>query len=95
MRTMLPMTRPEPRELDAASDLLSRLAREHGLANLRHGADPGEIVADVDADRGYFAVVAFEDAVEGRLGWRPDVVPSDALGARPSGPIGAGDTHAA
>jgi hypothetical protein len=92
---MLSMTRPEPSELDAASDLLSRLAREHGLASLRHGADPGEIIADVDADRGYFAVVAFEDAVEGRLGWRPDVVPSGALGAHPAGQIGAGDTHTA
>jgi hypothetical protein len=92
---MLSMTRPEPRELDAASDLLSRLAREHGLASLRHGADPGEIIADVDADRGYFAVVAFEDAVEGRLGWRPDVVPSGARGACPAGQIGAGDTHTA
>lgn len=75
--------RPEPEELDLASDLLWRLADEHGLSGLRFGSEPGELVADVGSDRTYFDVAAFEDAVEARLGWRPTVVSSGAPGARP------------
>jgi hypothetical protein len=94
-RTMNLMARPSARDLDAASVLLSRLAREHGLSNLRHGADPGEIVAELEDERSYFAVIAFEDAVEGHLGWRPDVVPAGAPGARPGRRGGAGGAHVA
>ncbi len=75
--------RPEPEELDLAADLLGRLADDHGLSGLRHGSEPGELVADVGVDRTYFDIVAFEDDVEARLGWRPAVVPSGAPGARP------------
>lgn len=75
--------RPEGEELDLAADLLGRLADEHGLSRLRHGSEPGELVADVGAERTYFDVVAFEDDVEARLGWRPAVVSSGAPGARP------------
>jgi len=75
--------------LDAAHELLERLAGEHGLSQLRHGDEFGEIVAVVAAGRGYFDVVAFEDAFEGRLGWRPDVVSAAAPGARPGRPVGA------
>ena len=95
MRTMTLMTRPTAHDLDAASVLLNRLAREHGLSNLRHGADPGEIVADLEGERSYFAVIAFEDAVEGRVGWRPDAVPAGAPGARPGRLVGADGTHVA
>jgi hypothetical protein len=86
---------PETADLDGASDLLARLAATHGLTNLRHGSESGEIVADVDQGRSYFDVVAFEVEVEGRLGWRPDVVPSGAPGARPGQPVGAGGRSAA
>ncbi len=41
------MTRPEAVQLDAAHELLERLAGEHGLSHLRHGDEFGEIVADV------------------------------------------------
>lgn len=89
------MVRPDEHELDAAHQLLSRFASEHGLSDLRHGERPGEVIARVDAGRTYFDVVAFEDDVEGRLGWRPDVVPSGAPDARPGRPIRAVGTHAA
>ncbi len=75
--------RPEVEELDLAADLLGRLADEHGLSSLRHGSEAGELVADVGAERTYFDVIAFEDEVEARLGWRPAVVSSGAPGARP------------
>lgn len=83
------MTRPDPTQLDTAAELLQRLAAEHGLSNLRHGDEFGEVIADVADGRSYFDVVTFEDAVEGRLGWRPNVVPSAASGARPGRPVGA------
>ena len=83
------MIRPEPAQLDAAHELLARLAGEHGLSQLRHGDEFGEIVAVVADGRTYFDVVAFEDAVEGRLGWRPDVVSAAAPGARPGRAVGA------
>lgn len=89
------MIRPEERQLDAAQELLSRFAHERGLSNLRHGDGPGQVVVDVDAGRTYFDVVAFEDDVEGRMGWRPDAVPSGAPAARPGRPVGAPETHAA
>ena len=41
-----------------STDLLGRLAHYHGLSNLRHGSEPGELVADVGGDRTYFDVVA-------------------------------------
>ena len=88
------MRRPEPEELDLAADLLWRLAGEHGLASLQVGSEPGELVADVGSDRTYFDVVAFEDDVEARLGWRPAVVPSGAPGARPGSRL-VRRTHAA
>ena len=88
------MRRPEPEELDLATGLLGRLAHDHGLSNLRHGSEPGELVADVGGDRTYFDVVAFEDDVEARLGWRPAVVPSGAAGARPGSKLER-RTHAA
>lgn len=83
------MTKPEATQLDAAHELLERLAGEHGLSHLRHGDEFGEVVADVAEGRTYFDVVAFEEAVEGRLGWRPSVVSSAAPGTRPGRPIGA------
>jgi len=83
------MIRPEPAQVDAARALLERLAAVHGLSQLRHGDEFGEIVAVVAAGRTYFDVVAFEDAVEGRLGWRPDVVSAAAPGACPGRAVGA------
>jgi hypothetical protein len=83
------MTRPEQSAIDAAHQLLERLATGHGLCNLRHGDEVGEVVADVQESRSYFDVVAFEEDVEGRLGWRPNVVSSAAPGARPGRRIGA------
>ena len=83
------MRRPETVQLDAAHELLERLAAVHGLSQLRHGDEFGEVVADVADGRSYFDVVAFEEAVEGRLGWRPNVVSSAAPGARPGRPVGA------
>lgn len=83
------MVKPTEHELDAAHELLGRLASEHGLLNLRHGDEFGEVVADVSEGRSYFDVVAFEEAVEGRLGWRPNVVSSGAPGARPGRPVRA------
>lgn len=79
----LVIRRPELEDLDVAADLLWRLADEHGLSGLRFGSEPGEVVVDVGSDRTYFDVVAFEDDVEARLGWRPAVVSSGAPGARP------------
>jgi hypothetical protein len=83
------MMRAEQSEIDAAQQLLERLASGHGLSNLRHGDEVGEIVADVQEGRSYFDVVAFEEEVEGRLGWRPNVVSSAAPGARPDRRVGA------
>jgi len=83
------MVRPEPAQVDAARALLERLAAVHGLSQLRHGDEFGEIVAVVAEGRTYFDVVAFEDAVEGRVGWRPDVVSAAAPGARPGRAVGA------
>lgn len=88
------MTRPEAAQLDAAHELLERLAAEHGLSHLRHGDEFGEVVAEVAEGRGYFDVVAFEEAVEGRLGWRPNVVSSAAPGAQPGRPVGAASSVA-
>jgi hypothetical protein len=86
--------RPERRELEAASELLWRLAASHGLSDLHLGEDPGELVAAVGGDRTYFDIVAFEGEVESRLGWRPMVVPSSAPGARPGAKL-AGHSSAA
>ncbi len=88
------MTKPEAAQLDAAHELLKRLAAEHGLSHLRHGDEFGEVVADVAEGRSYFDVVAFEDAVEGRLGWRPNMVSSAASGARSGRPVGAANNVA-
>lgn len=79
------MTRPEAVQLDAAHELLERLAAVHGRSHLRHGDEFGEVVANVADGRSYFDVVAFE----GRLGWRPSVVSSAAPAARPVRPLGA------
>ena len=68
---------------------MERIAADHGLSNLRHGDEFGEVVADVADARSYFDVIAFEEAVEGRLGWRPNVVSAAAPGARPGRPVGA------
>jgi hypothetical protein len=75
--------RPSSDELDAAAQLLLHLAAEKGLSNLHIGDDPGELVVTVEPSRTYFDIVAFEDEVESRLGWRPAVVPATAPGARP------------
>lgn len=81
--------RPSREELDTAHELLERLAGEHGLSNLRHGARDGQVVADVAPGRTMFDVVAFEEAVSGRLGWRPDVISSGAPAAAGAGrPVG-------
>lgn len=89
------LNRPETNELDAAHELLAHFADKHGLVNLRHGDGLGQVIADVAAGRTYFDVVAFELDVEGRMGWRPDVVPSGAPAAKPGRPIGSADTSAA
>ena len=86
--------RPARKELETAAELLWRLATTHGLSELHLGENPGELVATVADDRTYFDIVAFEDEVESRLGWRPAVVPSSAPGARP-GPKLAGRISAA
>jgi|GEM_PF-2346697 len=83
---MTPPDRPSDEELQQAASLLGDLAGRHGLANLRLG-DPGQLVVDVAEDRTYFDVVAFEDAVEATLGWRPDVIPSGAEAPNPRGPV--------
>lgn len=85
---------PEPAELEAAAELLRRLAAEHGLSDLRLGAVPGQLVAAVAEDRTYFDVVAFQDEAESWLGWRPILVPASAPGARP-GPTLGGHASAA
>jgi predicted methyltransferase len=89
-----PMELPTVAEIDAASEFLRALAREHGLSNLRHGSEPGQIVVDVDPGRGYFDVVRFIDDVEDQLGFRSYVVVASAPAARPGRPIGS-DTHVA
>lgn len=76
----------------AAADLLGKLAAGHGLENLRLGDEPGELVVDVGEQRTYFDVVAFEDEVEARLGWRPAVVSSGAPGVRPGPQLGRAHT---
>ncbi|MGH9071628.1 MAG: hypothetical protein ACRDX8_10800 [Acidimicrobiales bacterium] len=85
---------PEPGVLEAAAELLWRLAAEHGLSDLRLGAVPGQLVAAVAEDRTYFDIVAFQDEAESWLGWRPVLVPASAPGARPGAPLG-GDVSAA
>jgi hypothetical protein len=75
--------RPNVQELEAAAELLWRLAADHGMSNLHVAQDPGELVVAVGEGRTYFDIAAFEDEVESRLGWRPSVVPSSAPGARP------------
>jgi hypothetical protein len=90
------MRRPTADELDTANEMLVAVAREHGLANLRHGEQPGELVVDVDDRRDYFDV-AFMDDVEGRVGFRPDVLSSGAPAAcsgRSVGSAGTGVPHA-
>ena len=84
------MRRPHRHEIQAAVGLLQRLASDHGLSNLRHGARAGQIVADIAEDRSLFDLVEFELAVEGLVGWRPDVVSSGAPGANPGSVIDAG-----
>ncbi|MGH9064934.1 MAG: hypothetical protein ACRD0L_13360 [Acidimicrobiales bacterium] len=79
---------PKRGELEAAADLLWRLAAEHGLSDLRLGESPGQLVAAVAEDRTYFNIVAFQDEVESWLGWRPMLVPASAPGARPGRPLG-------
>jgi hypothetical protein len=74
--------RPTRAQLEAAAEMLWRLASLRGLSNLRLGQDPDELVADIEPGHTYFDVVAFEQDVEGRLGWRPAVVLSGAPGAR-------------
>lgn len=86
--------RPERKEMEAAAELLWRLATSHGMSDLHLGEDPGELVAAVADDRTYFDITVFEDEVEARLGWRPAVVPSSAPGAHP-GPKLTGHTSAA
>lgn len=86
--------RPDRHDLSKAAILLARLAAKHGLRNLWVG-EGDELVVDVDPDRTYFDVVAFEDEVEGRLGFRPEVVPSGAEGARPHRRLAPDGTHAA
>jgi hypothetical protein len=68
--------RPTSEELEAAAQLLLRLAAQKGLSNLHMGDDRGELVVTVEPSRTYFDIVAFEDEVESRLGWRPAVVPA-------------------
>ncbi|TVR30307.1 MAG: hypothetical protein EA388_14520 [Nitriliruptor sp.] len=89
------MERPSRSELRAAASLLLKLAREHGLAELHYGQEPGTLVATLDEERTYFDVARFEQAIEGRLGWSPDVVLSDARDARPGPPVVADGTQAA
>lgn len=84
------MRRPDRDEIQAAAGLLHRLAADHGLSNLRHSERAEQLVVDVADDRSLFDLVEFESAVEGLVGWRPDVVSSGAPGARPAGAIGAG-----
>jgi len=88
------MIRPQAAQFDAAQALLERVAAEHGLSHLRHGDEFGEVIADVAEGRSYFVVVASEQAVEGRLGWRPSAVSAAAPGARPGCPGAAANTVA-
>ena len=89
------MTRPSRKQIDAAAEMLAEVGAMRGLSNLRHGDLPGELIADVEEDRDYFDIVGFMDDVEGRVGFRPDVIPSEAPGADPRGPIGDRVTDAA
>lgn len=87
--------RPSADELDAAAELLAQLAPTYGLSELRHGNEPGEVVATLADGRTYFDVVEYESAVEAHMGWRPDVTVTGAPGARPGRKIGSSATHAA
>ena len=89
------MQRATIEQIDAASEMLATLAAEHGLSNVRHGDEAGQVVVDVAGDRDYLDVVAFMDDIEGRIGLRPDVLPSGAPAARPGRPVGSEQTHAA
>jgi hypothetical protein len=74
---------PSREELEAAADLLWHVAGTHGLSDLRLSEGDGELVATVGANRTYFDVGAFEDEIEGTLGWKPTVISAGAPGARP------------
>ena len=76
--------RPNVEELEAAAQLLWRLAADNGMSDLHVAQDPGELVVAVGEGRTYLDIAAFEDEVESRLGWRSSVVPSSAPGARPA-----------
>lgn len=89
------MRRPTIEELDAASDMLVAVAREHGLTDVRHGREPGQLVVGAEPGRGYFDVVRFAAEVEGQLGFRPEVLAASAPAVEPGRPIGRPDTHAA
>lgn len=82
---------PELDELETATGLLWHCAAAHGIPNLRVGDGPGELVVDVTDEATSFDIVAFEDEVETRLGWRPSVVPS---GAQPGPPLPRSRSHA-
>ena len=80
---------PSASEFRAASSLLLKLAREHGLTDLRYGKDPGTLIASLEPGRTYFDVVRFERSIDGRLGWSPEVIVADAADARPGAPVRA------
>lgn len=94
MSTVTMPRRPSEEELIRAAALLVRLGVKHGLTRLRLGG-PGELVVDVAPDRTYFDIVAFERDVEGRLGYRPEVVPSTAAGAHPGRLLSSNGSDAA
>jgi hypothetical protein len=75
--------RPSRDELEAAADLLWHVAQTHGLSDLRLSEGAGELVATVGTGRTYFDVGAFEDEIDGTLGWKPTVISAGARGARP------------
>jgi hypothetical protein len=75
--------RATQKQVEAAADLLWRIAEKHGLSDLHLGPEPGEVVAAIDDGRTYFDVVAFADEIEGMLGWWPDVTLAGAPGAKP------------
>jgi hypothetical protein len=50
--------------------------------------DPGELVVSVDPRCSYFDIVAFEDEVGSRFGWRPAVVPVPRTGRKLVGHVG-------
>lgn len=74
---------PSHEELIAAAPLLVQAAAAHGLSDLRLSDGTGDLVLTVGSDRTYFDVAAFEDEVEGTLGWRPTAISAGAPGAAP------------